>query len=340
MNGTRQVSGGGLFGAAVLAMAVWAGLPAAATSAEVEWTGGGIQAPGTPASLGAIKFVELVKERSDGRLVFEHYDASILGPANQQMEAIAVGTQQFYISSSVAASHLVPELGVLDTAFLFRDSDHVDKFTASEMRAEIDQMLIDEFGIRVIANNWFRMPRYFLHRDKFIVDADSIAGQRVRSPNLPVHLQNWKCLGANPVSVAYQEQYLALSQGVVEMTEISGEQLYGMKLHEVAPYITDGFMGYPHGSVFVSEAAFQALEPEDQELVVQAALDAGDYQSEIVREQFEPEWQKVIAEGAKFQQLTDEQRRTFEEKMAACAPELEELGLMPEGWWDRIQALR
>jgi TRAP-type transport system periplasmic protein len=326
--------------AALVSVALPVFLVSGVVAQEARWIGGGIQAPGTPASLGATRFVELVKERSNGRLAFDHYDAAMLGPANQQMEAIAAGTQQFYISSGVAASNLVPELGILDAAFLFRDSDHVEIFNESSIRAEIDQKLIDEFGIRIIANNWYRMPRYFLHRSEFVMDADGLAGQRVRAPNLPIHMLNWTCLGANPVVVAYQEQYLALSQGVVEMTEISGEQLYGMKLHEVAPYITDAFHGYPQASVYVSETAFQALSQEDRELVVQAALDAGDYQSELVRERFQPEWEKVLAEGARFQPLTDEQRLTFARKMEECAPTLEAEGLVPEGWWERIRAMQ
>jgi len=309
-------------------------------ASEVTWIGGGIQAPGTPASRGSQKFVELVRERTDGRLDFQHHDAAILGTANQQMEAIALGTQQFYISSAVAASNLVPQLGILDAAFLFDDHDHVNAFNRSDIRAEIDKRLIDEFGIRVIASNWFRMPRYFLHREEFIVDAETLADRRVRAPNLPIHLRNWECLGANPVVVAYQEQYLALAQGLVEMTEISGEQLYGMKLHEVAPYVTDAFHGYPLASVYVSEAAFQALSPEDREIVVEAALEAGDYQSQLVRERFEPEWEKVMAEGGKFQPLTDEQRATFVAKMAECVTELVEEGMIPEGWWEEIRAMR
>jgi TRAP-type transport system periplasmic protein len=328
----------GMAGLALSLVAAFSG--GEARSEEVKWIGGGIQAPNTPASLGAIRFTELVKERSNGRLIFEHFDAAMLGPANQQMEAIAAGTQQFYISSGIAASNLVPELGILDVAFLYRDSDHVEAFNHSDMREEIDRKLIDDFGIRVIANNWFRMPRYFLHRSEFITSVEGLAGVRVRSPNLPINQQNWKCLDANPVVVAYQEQYLALSQGVVEMTEISGEQLYGMKLHEVAPYITDAYLGYPQASVYVSEPAFQALSPEDQELVVQAAQDAGDYQSELVRERFQPEWEKVMAEGGKFKALTPEERRGFQEKMTECAPEFIEAGIMPEGWWERILALK
>lgn len=311
-----------------------------AAAQDAQWIGGGINAPDTPASLGAIRFIELVNERSGGRLAFEYYEAAMLGTANQQMEAIAAGTQQFYISSGIAASNLVPELGVLDVYFLYRDSAHLDAFNRSDMRAEIDARLIDEFGIRVIANNWFRMPRYVLHRSKFVTSVDDVAEVRVRAPNLPIHNQNWRCLGANPVVVAYQEQYLALSQGVVEMTEITGEQIYGMKMHEVAPYISDANLSYPQASVFVNDAAFQALSPEDRELVVQAAMDAGDYQSELVRERFQPEWEKIMAEGGRFKAVTEEEREGFRRKMAECAPAYVEAGIMKEGWWERIAALQ
>lgn len=325
-------------GAAVAAGAI--AFVAADAAAVTKWTGGGINAPNAPVTLGARKFADLVKERTNGELLIEYFDSEKLGPANQQIESLSAGTQHVYISSGVAVSNLVPEYGLLDMAFLFRDQQHMDKFLESDMMDDLNRKLVQGFGIRTIAMNWYRMPRYYLHRSKFVSSPEDIKGQRARSPNLPVHLQNWINIGAVPVKIDYQEQYLAIRQGVVDMTEISGEQLYSMKLHEVAPYITDCFFAYPQASVFVNDRAFQRLDKKTQQVVVDAAKEAGVWQSGLVVERFQPEWNKVMAEGGKFQAMSEAQRAQFRSLTEKAIPEMEQKGLIPKGWYQRIMALK
>jgi TRAP-type C4-dicarboxylate transport system substrate-binding protein len=209
----------------------------------------------SPTSEAARHFVSLVEERTEGRVRIAHYDSSQLGSGQQQIEALALGTQHVYFGSGSAVSILVPEYGVIDVAFLFRDRGHFDAFLGSDMVEELNERLLRAFHIRVLAMNWFRKPRYLLHRERFIRGPDDLRGARARAPNLPMFIANWSNLGAVPVKVAFFEQYLALSQNLVEMTEASGDDIYPMKLHEVAPYITDAEMMYPQASVYITEGA-------------------------------------------------------------------------------------
>ena len=180
--------------------------------------------------------MSLVEERTEGRVRISHYDTSQLGSGRQQIEALALGTQHVYFGSGSAVSILVPAYGVIDIAFLFRDREHFDAFLSSDMIDTLNDRLLSEFHIRVFAMNWFRKPRYLLHRERFIRGPADMKGARARAPNLPMFITNWENMGAVPVKVAFFEQYLALSQNLVEMTEASGDDIYPMKLHEVAPY--------------------------------------------------------------------------------------------------------
>ena len=206
-------------------------------SGSVTWLSGCLTPADAPTSEAARHFVSLVEERTEGRVRIAHYDSSQLGSGQQQIEALALGTQHVYFGSGSAVSILVPEYGVIDVAFLFRDRDHFDAFLSSDMVEELNERLLREFHIRVLAMNWFRKPRYLLHRERFIRSPADLRGTRARAPNLPMFIANWSNLGAVSVKVAFFEQYLALGQNLVEMTEASGDDIYPMKLHEVAPYI-------------------------------------------------------------------------------------------------------
>ena len=326
---------------AALVVAAFAVYPVACNDApRGAWLSGSLTPTYSPTSQAARYFVELVEARTDGRVAIEHYDTSQLGSGQQQIEALVLGTQQVYFGSGSAPSILVPAYGIIDVAFLFRDRAHFDRFLTSSMMDELNRRLFDRFGIRVLAMDWFRQPRYLLHRDRFITGPESIAGTRVRAPNLPMFLANWTNLGAVPVKIAFFEQYLALSQNLVDMTEASGDDIYPMRLHEVVPFITDAQMMFPQASAYVSEQAFQRLSPDDQRVVIHAAQDAGDLHARLVNKRFESDRRNILAEGGRFEVLPPEARDEFFDLVRRQMPQMEADGLVPPGWFERIQAMR
>ena len=305
-----------------------------------EWIAGSLTPADSPTTQAAIYFSHLVEKETEGRVRIRHYDSSTLGTGQQQIEALALGTQQVYVGSGSAPSILLPTYGVIDLAFIFRNRQHFNAFLASSMMKELNQRLIDEFNIRVLAMNWFREPRYLLHRDHFIQGPQTLMGARARAPNLPMFLANWKNLGAVPVKVSFSEQYLALSQNLVEMTEASGDDIYPMRLHEVAPFITDAELMYPQVSVYVSEEAFRSLNSIDQAVISKAAFEAGNKHTELVTQRFTLDRSHIEQEGGQFQMLPPQAKNEFLKMVNQQVTRMEADGLIPLGWFDRIQTLQ
>lgn len=311
----------------------------AAQAADVTWKFGGINPPNAPVTIASKWFAEQVGLRTEGRVKIEFYEGSQLGTGPQQTEAMAVGAQEGYISSGSHASNLVKEYGVIDTPFLFKSQEHFLKFMASDLAAGLNTRMQDEFNVRILATNWFRQPRVFLTKDGCVTSAEDIAGKRARSPNLPMFVEGWKAIGAVPVTISYGETYMGLSQGVADMTESAGEQVYSSKFYEVLPYVTDAQMMYPQNSVYVAETAFDQLSDEDKQIVTQTAQDAGDYFVKLVTEQEAPNLETMKAAGVTFCEMSPETRAAFQQKVAASVSDLEAQGLLPEGWWEQIQAM-
>ncbi|WEX08278.1 TRAP transporter substrate-binding protein [Chelativorans sp. AA-79] len=322
---------------ALLLAAMLAAGPAAA---DVTWTFGGINPPEAPVTIASKRFADLVTERTEGRVKVEFYEGSQLGDGPSQIEAMAVGAQEGYISSGSNASNLVPEYGVIDMPFVFENEEHFLKFMESEMAAELNKRLREEFNVRIIATNWFRLPRVFMTKSACVDGVDDVAGKRARSPNLPMFIAGWEAIGAVPVTIAYGETYMGLRQGVADMTESAGEQVFSSKFYEVLPYVTDARMMYPQNSVYVAESAFQAISPEDQEIVVEAAREAGDYFTQLVKEEQAENMEGMKAAGVTFCDMDEETRAQFAEKVAGSIDKFEAQELLPDGWWGRIQALK
>ncbi|NDW01530.1 TRAP transporter substrate-binding protein [Salipiger sp. PrR002] len=324
----------------LLALAAAGVLGASAASAQVSLTFGGINPPGAPVTQASKRFAELVNERTEGRVHVDFYEGSQLGSGPAQIEAMSAGAQDGYISSGSNASNLVKEFGVVDIPFVFQSQDHFLKFMESDLAKGLKDELRDDFNVRILATNWFRLPRVFMTKGACVETPEDIAGKRVRSPNLPMFIAGWEAVGTVPVTISYGETYMGLSQGVADMAESAGEQVYSSKFYEVLPYVTDAQMMYPQNSVYIAESSFQQLSDEDKEIVTKAAEDAGDYFVSLVEEQTAPNRETMEAEGVTFCDMSAETREAFAAKVAESVPSFEEEGLLPEGWWDQIQAMK
>nr|WP_321981381.1 TRAP transporter substrate-binding protein [uncultured Cohaesibacter sp.] len=316
------------------------GLLATSANAEVSWKFGGINPPAAPVTVASKYFAKLVNERTEGRVHIDFYEGSQLGSGPSQIEAMSVGAQEGYISSGSNASKLVTEFGVVDIPFVFQSKEHFLNFMKSDLASELKARLRDEFNVRILATNWFRLPRVFMTKEACVTSPADIEGKRSRSPNLPMFIAGWEAVGTVPVTMAYGETYMGLSQGVADMAESAGEQVYSSKFYEILPYVTDARMMYPQNSVYVTETAFQQLSDEDKAIVTKAAEDAGDYFVKLVEDETAPNRAKMEAAGVTFCDMSPEVRAEFSKKVSASVPEMEKDGLLPEGWWDKIQAMK
>lgn len=325
--------------AAAVCLAV-SGMAAPAGAQEHTWTVGGINPPNAPVTIMSKKFAELVEQRTDGRIKVNYFGGSQLGSGPQQIEAMANGAQEGYISSGSNASKLVKEFGVIDTAFLFESQEHFLKFMDSDLVEGLKKRLADEFKVHILATNWFRLPRAFVTKDKCVEGPKDIAGKRARSPNLPMYIKSWEMIGTVPVTTAYGEAYMAIKQGLVDLTESAGEQVYSSKYYELLPYVTEAEIMYPQNSVYIAAHAWDAISDADKKIVRKAAMDAGDMFSQMVKDRVAPEREKMKAAGTKFCKLSDSARAEFRAMVEKRVPELEKDGLMPKGWWAKIQAMK
>ena len=312
---------------------------APAAVAETVWTCGGINPPKATVSIASEKFAEWVNERLKGKLKINYFGGSKLGSGPAQLEAIATGAQQCYISSTSASSTLLTEWGVVDTPFLFNSMEHYLKFMNSDIAAELNDRMAKEFDARMISTNWFRLPRVFLGRNKFMRTPDDLKGIRVRAPNLPMWLAGWEAMGAIPVKTNYGEAYLAMSQGLVDGGESAGEQLFSSKFFEVLPYVVETQFLFPTNSVVVSHSALMKLDPATRTELIQIANEAGDFYSKLNADREAPERVMMKKQGAMFTGLSDTDRKKWVELVEKSVPSFESKGLLAKGLWQRIQAL-
>lgn len=299
-------------------------------------TAGGIQSAEDIVTLAMQKMADIAKENSGGPINITVAPASQLGDATSQMEAVSLGTQEMFVDASSWLSTFVDDALVTSMFFLFRDEDHYKEFLESDIEADFEQQLADQQGVRVIANNWCRTPRSIVCKDE-INSLEDLEGMKMRVPDIKSYLESADALGLGTAQVAWGETYLAIQQGVVDACESPIDSIYTMKFYEttkhvvLTEHIRDSVM------VYMNEGILNSMSPAQQQVLKDAAKEAGEWYTEQVKVAAE-EYQTIMEdEGTVFDIPSEELITEMTDVIAERAAKLEEEGLWKAGLFQAIR---
>jgi len=306
-----------------------------AEEAKVVWRLGGAHSVGTPETIGIYYFAKLVEEKTNGEMKIEVYPAGQLGDAVGSIENVIIGAQEMYANGMDWSVHVVNDFGIFASFFVFSSLDHMIRFLETDRYKQMEQEMINK-GIRILAKNWYRLPRVLL--TKFpVLSMEDVKGHTFRMPALETYFKVWEKLGVNPVEIPWAETYTALDRGLADGTGSPLGSIYGMGFYREAPFITlTQHMLMPF-ILLVNERAYQALDSELRLKLDEAAREAGDYYTEILKKKFTEEKLKMLDEGAVFVEIST---RLFLQKAQEVALEFEEKGLWSKGLFDYIQSIK
>lgn len=285
-----------VFGACLAATVVLAsGFEPAAAETVIKL--GNVQPPNMIVQQGLQRFADLVAERSAGELKVEIFPASQLGTEQEILEGVQLGTVHMFEGSAGSAGRFLPALEAFAHPFLWRDLDHMLAVARGEIGAELSQQLVEEQGMRILDMGWLFGERHLTTASTPVQSPADMEGLKIRVQPTTIYLEMIEAMGGNPTPIDWKEVYLSLQTGVVDGQENPVGVIYSAKLFEVQDYLMLTGHIMQNQVVIINDAFFQGLPPEQQEIVQQAAIEAGDYQNQLVQEQAKKDLESLKAEG-------------------------------------------
>ncbi|MDO4776189.1 MAG: TRAP transporter substrate-binding protein [Cardiobacteriaceae bacterium] len=259
--------------AAAVALAV---LPAQAAT-QLKF---GYEAPRTDTQhIAAEKFQELLKEKSGGELDLALFPDSSLGNAQAMISSVRSGTLDIEMSGSPNFTGLASRLNVIDIPFMFRNREHAYRVLDGEIGADLADDLESQ-GLKVLA--WWEVGFRAISNSKHPVNKpEDVKGIKIRTNQNPMYIKAFEILGANPVPMPLSELYTALETKTVDAQEHPVGILYSVKLYEVQKYLSLTNHGYTPLLVVMNKAKFDGLPAAQQQALLAAAKEAGDYQRQL-----------------------------------------------------------
>jgi tripartite ATP-independent transporter DctP family solute receptor len=224
-------------------------------------------------NLVAQKFSELVKAKTNGNVTIKVFPSGALGNEKDNAAGLKNGMLDMGIVAVEQYPSFVPESAVLVLPYLYKDYDHLDKVLNSEPAKDIQKMILDKTGIRVLTF----MPMAFRQMftvDKAVNNAGDLKGLKMRVPESPIYVAAFKQFGAVPTPLAWGEVYASLQTGVAKGVENTPEAVLTASLQEVTKYMTLSNHLQGPTTISMSDQAFKKLPPEYQKALLAAAAEA------------------------------------------------------------------
>ena len=304
-------------------------------SAQTTLTLGGSDAIGTTIDRGNAMFAKLVNERAGGKLKVNFIQGEQLGNDVQVIEQMMKGSVQLYGDVLDWYANWVKDFSVFAWGFTFRDNDHFQQFLESDTFKRMSEELIAKQGVRILASAPTQ-PRV-LFAKKPINTPDDLKDVKMRVPEIKTYLNLWTTLGTRPSRVAWAEVFLGLKTGVIDATEGPISSAYGAKLHTATSHMmrTDHLVSSQH--ITMNEKAYQALSPDLQKIVTEAAREAVAWGRKEAEKETEELTTKIASEGAK---VLKPERGPFADKAIAAVKQMEEDGAWSAGLWQKIRDIK
>lgn len=241
------------------------------------------------------QFAELISERTDGEITIEVYPSDQLGNQTQLVESTMLGTNDMVLTSDAVLSNFVPEVGIVNLPFIFRDSDHVRAALDGEVGQELSAMVENQGA--VVIGWWENGFRHITNSRNPIQTPQDIQGMKLRVPEGPVFVSTFEALGANPTPISFGELYSALQLGVVDGQENPPAHILTQNFHEVQDYVTRTGHIYLSSPVLINKNLLESLSEEHKDIILETGRELASVHTEMVLNEEEQQWEDIASYG-------------------------------------------
>ena len=281
--------------------------PLAAQAQAVKLTLGHGAAPGNPRHEAAVKFAEVIKAKTGGRIEVQVAPSAQLGDDAAMVTALRTGALDLSANSQGAVANAVPEYAAFGMPFLFSTPAQAFKVLDGPLGKELGDKSAEK-GL-VVLGYWDNGIRHMTNSKRAITKVEDMKGLKMRTPPDAVLVDIMQSLGAEAQQIKFAELYVALQQGVVDGQENPLVNIHASKLYEVQKHLALTSHMFQMTPFLMGKRSWDRLSDADRKAVTEAAAEATALQRKLSQEADD----KLLAElKAKGVQVSTVDKGAFE----------------------------
>jgi tripartite ATP-independent transporter DctP family solute receptor len=258
----------------------------------------------------ALKFAELVNEKSNGQIEIKVYPNEQLGKEVDVINMIQTGAADMTITGE-SMQTWAPKAALMAVPYAFNSGEQLKAAVEGEIGDEIEAQVVEKVGLKPIYYH-IRAPRNLTSNVPVRTPEDA-KGLKIRVPNVPIYVEAWKAAGANPQVMAFSEVFTALQQHVIDAQENPYDLIYSGGLYEVQKYVNETEHVYGWIYVTLGQKQYDALSDELKKAVEEAAKEAQVYGDQLFQQEIANYKQQVQDKGMEI--ISDVDKEAFRNAM-------------------------
>lgn len=252
---------------------------------------------------------DLVKEKSNGRIVIDTFLGGTLGSEEENIENLRIGTvgmTRINVANLQTRGIEVPEYTLFGLPYLLRGKEHAEKYFYSDKGAELSAKIgeVTDGEIYGMTGYIISTPRHFFAKTPVTCMAD-MAGMKVRSETTPMKIDMMEAFGMSATPMGLNDMYSALQTGMIDGGEHNMTSIKSYAFYEQCPYVLLTHNNYNANVYLISGYVYDKLADEDKVMINECVREAcekatADYPLDdiVIREELE-------AKGVTFTEPTD-----------------------------------
>ena len=265
------------------------------------------------------KFVEELERLSGGKHRAKLFLNGQLGSEQDTVNDAALGTLDMSLLAINNITPFSPTVGIFTLPYVILSLDDAVKLTQGPVGQELVENTIRDAKVRIIGWTYTGF-RVLTNSKKPVRTVADLEGLVIRVPKNEIMLDTYKSWGINATPMAWSETFTALQQKVVDGQDNPYLTVHSMKFYEVQKYITNIRYIFSIEPLIVSEAVFQDLDEETQQMLIEAGMTATMHSAEHLRKSEAAIREDLIARGMEIMDPADGEKEFIERATEAVWP--------------------
>jgi tripartite ATP-independent transporter DctP family solute receptor len=228
---------------------------------------------------GAERFATEVAARTGGQVRVEPYPNGTVGGEVEMVEELRAGHLDMAFITSAPFAGILPEFGVFDIPFLFRDAAHAH----AVFDGPIGRDYLQKFSAKgLVALAWGENGmRHITNAKRPIAGPEDLKGLSMRVPQSEIMLTGFRSLGVKAEPLAFPALYGALQSGQFDGQENPIAVITASHFAKVQRHLTLSGHVYSWAALVMSRSAWDALTEDERTAFTQAARLGGQVSREV-----------------------------------------------------------
>ena len=258
---------------------------------------------------------DYVEEKTNGKVKIDLYFNASLFPSDQDIPEVNAGNLDLINTGAGQLADYMPELGMLNSAYLFKSYEHMMAFFASDAGQALFDKIAENAGVRVLGAHCVGFRCVNINVDRKIKSRADLADIKLRMANSESWQFMGKALGANPVPVNFPDLYLSLQTGAVDGQDNPVATIKGSSFYEVTKSVTMTKHVVYFSWIAISESTWESISPELKKVIQDGVNAANKYITETSMTAQEDDIAFLKEKGMTVYELTDEELASYRQEV-------------------------